>query len=234
MKTIGIIGGMSPESTVVYYREINRLIAARLGGLHSAEMVLVNVQYRDIKDCHAREDWARAGEILAEAGLRLKRAGADFVVLATNTMHLVAPRIVEACGLPLLHIAEATADRLIAAGVGVVGLTGTRFTMEGDFYRRILTDRGLRVVVPEPAERDAIHRIINEELIRGVIEERSRGVFAEIIAAMKCRGAQGVVLGCTEIGLLVRPGDGGLPNWDTTLVHAEAAVDFALGGMRGG
>lgn len=230
MKTIGIIGGMSPESTVVYYREINRRINAALGDHHSAKMVLFNVQYQDIKRCHRAEDWDAAGDLLAEAGVSLKRAGADFLVLATNTMHLVAARITEATGLPLLHIAEVTADRLVRDGVRRVGLTGTRFTMEHDFYRRILTDRGLDVVVPEAAERDAIHRIINDELISGVTTEASRGVFREIVGSLRARGCEGVILGCTEIGLLIAPEDVVLPTYDTALLHIEAAADLALRG----
>jgi aspartate racemase len=228
MKTIGIIGGMSPESTVVYYREINRRINAALGGHHSAKMVLFNVQYQDIKTFHHDENWAAAGDLLAEAGLSLKRAGADFLVLATNTMHLVASRITEATGLPLLHIGEVTADRLVRDGVRTVGLTGTRFTMERAFYRQILADRGLEVVVPEAAERDAIHRIINDELISGVVDASSRRVFQEIIRSLKGRGCEAVILGCTEIGLLISPADSDLTTYDTALLHIAAAADHAL------
>jgi aspartate racemase len=229
MKKIGIIGGMSPESTVVYYREINRYVNRRCGGDHSAELVLYNVQYQDIKDVHRADDWAAAARILGDAGRALAAAGADFLVLATNTMHLVAPAIERASGLPLLHIAEVTADALIGDGVRTVGLLGTRFTMERAFYRDVLVARGLEVVVPDPTEIDEIHRIINEELIRGVLLDRSRRIFVNVIASLARRGVTAVILGCTEIGLLVGPRDGVVPVYDTTLLHVAAAAERALG-----
>lgn len=231
MKTIGIIGGMSPESTAVYYRELNRIVNRRCGGDHSAKLVLYNVQYQDIKDIHRRDDWAAAARILSQAGRALAAAGADFLVLATNTMHLVASSIEQASGLPLLHIAEVTADALARDGIGTVGLLGTRFTMERAFYRDILIGRGLEVVVPEPEEIAEIHRIINQELIRGVLNDDSRRIFQTIIAALARRGAGAVILGCTEIGLLIGPLDSALPVYDTTLLHIEAAAEKALGSV---
>ncbi len=228
MKTIGIIGGMSWESTVTYYLELNRYINQKLGGYHSAKCILYNVQYQDIKDVHQNGNWEKAGEILAEAAVSLKAAGADFIILATNTMHLVAPRIIEAAGLPFLHIAEVTADRLIHDGVTTVGLLGTRFTMEQDFYKKVLLDRGINVMIPDKDCIDKIHGIINKELILGKIEENSRKCFQDIIASLKKHGAEGVILGCTEIGLLVKAEDSILPVYDTALLHVKAAAEYAL------
>lgn len=228
MKTIGIIGGMSWESTVTYYLELNRYINQKLGGYHSAKCILYNVQYQDIKDVHQNGNWDRAGEILAEAALSLKAAGVDFIILATNTMHLVASSIKEATGLPFLHIAEVTADRLIRDGVKTVGLLGTRFTMEHDFYKKVLLDRGLNVLIPDQDSIEKIHGIINKELILGKVEEPSRKCFQSIIASFKERGAEGVILGCTEIGLLIRQEDSILPVYDTALLHVEAAAEYAL------
>lgn len=234
MKTIGIIGGMSYESSVTYYHELNRYINKKLGGYHSAKCILYNVQYQDIKDVHQNGNWDKAGEILAQAALSLKASGADFIILATNTMHLVASRIKEASGLPFLHIAEVTADRLIRDRVRTIGLLGTRFTMEQDFYRNILIDYGVNVIIPDKKSIEEIHRIINKELILGKIEELSRHCFQDIIASLKQRGAEGVILGCTEIGLLVRAEDSILPVYDTALLHVEAAAEYALGCYTGG
>lgn len=228
MKTIGIIGGMSPESSVTYYHELNRYINKKLGGYHSAKCILYNVQYQDIKDVHQNGDWDKAGEILAQAASSLKAAGADFIILATNTMHLVAAKIKEASGLPFLHIAEVTAERLVNDRVKTVGLLGTRFTMEQDFYKKVLTDHGIQVLIPDKNSIEEIHRIINKELILGKIEESSRKQFQNIIASLKQGGADGVILGCTEIGLLVRPEDSTLPVYDTALLHVEAAAEYAL------
>jgi aspartate racemase len=228
MKTIGIIGGMSWESSVTYYLELNRYINQKLGGYHSAKCILYNVQYQDIKDIHQNGNWEKAGEILAEAALSLKAGGADFIILATNTMHLVASRVKEATGLPFLHIAEVTADRLIHDGVKTVGLLGTRFTMEQDFYKNMLIDRGITVLIPDKNHIEKIHGIINNELILGKIEESSRKCFQDIIASFKQCGAEGVILGCTEIGLIVRQEDSILPVYDTALLHVEAAAECAI------
>ncbi|MDD3214333.1 MAG: aspartate/glutamate racemase family protein [Eubacteriales bacterium] len=228
MKTIGIIGGMSWESTATYYLEVNRYINQKLGGYYSAKCILYNVQYQDIKNVHQSGDWERAGDILGEAASTLQNAGADFVILATNTMHIVAPRIQREIQIPFLHIAEVTADRLLADGVKTVALLGTRFTMEKDFYKDVLIRRGIRVIVPTTEEIEAIHRIINQELIIGKINDASRQYFGKVISGLKERGAEGVILGCTEIGLLVKQQDSALPVYDTALIHADAAAEYAL------
>lgn len=228
MKTIGIIGGMSWESTATYYLEVNRYINQKLGGYYSAKCILYNVQYQDIKNVHQSGDWERAGDILGEAASTLQNAGADFVILATNTMHIVAPRIQREIQIPFLHIAEVTADRLLADGVKTVALLGTRFTMEKDFYKDVLIRHGIRVIVPTTEEIEAIHRIINQELIIGKINDTSRKYFGKVISGLKERGAEGVILGCTEIGLLVKQQDSALPVYDTALIHADAAAEYAL------
>ena len=228
MKTIGIIGGMSWESTATYYLEVNRYINQKLGGYYSAKCILYNVQYQDIKNVHQSGDWERAGDILGEAASTLQNAGADFVILATNTMHIVAPRIQQEIQIPFLHIAEVTADRLLADSVKTVALLGTRFTMEKDFYKNVLIRRGIRVIVPTTEEIEAIHRIINQELIIGKINDASRKYFGKVISGLKERGAEGVILGCTEIGLLVKQQDSALPVYDTALIHADAAAEYAL------
>lgn len=228
MKTIGLIGGMSWESTAVYYLELNRYINQKLGGYHSAKCILYNVQYQDIKDIHKNGDWDRAGDILSEAALSLKAAGADFIILATNTMHIVAPRIKAAVNLPFLHIAEVTADRLLRDDIKTVALLGTRFTMENDFYKKVLVDHGIDVLIPKKDHIEKIHEIINTELILGKIEASSRECFKNIINSLQKRGAQGVILGCTEIGLLIKQEDSILPVYDTAILHADAAADFAL------
>lgn len=228
MKTIGIIGGMSPESSVTYYYELNKYINKKLGGYHSAKCILYNVQYQDIKDIHKNSDWDKAGQILAQAAIALKAGGADFIILATNTMHLVASEIERATDLPFLHIAEVTANRLSKDKIKTVGLLGTKFTMEQDFYKKVLIDSGINVLVPCKNDRAEIHRIINEELILGRIEQTSRERFKDIIASLKLREAEGVVLGCTEIGLLIKQTDTDVPIYDTTLLHVQAAAEYAL------
>jgi aspartate racemase len=228
MKTIGIIGGMSWESTSTYYLEINRYINKKLGSYYSAKCILYNVQYQDIKNIHKNGDWERAGDILSEAALTLQNAGADFIILATNTMHIVFDRIKEAIHIPFLHIAEITADRLLEDGIKSVALLGTRFTMENDFYKNILTERGIQVLIPEKNDIDKIHKIINNELILGKIEASSRKCFVDIITSFQKRGAEAVILGCTEIGMLIKQKDSILPVYDTTLLHAYAAAEFSL------
>ena len=206
MKTIGLIGGMSWESTVTYYQIINRLVQERLGGFHSAKCILHSVDFHEIEACQRAGDWERSGELLAEAARGLERAGADCVLICTNTMHKVADAVQAATSLPLLHIAELTADELEAAGVSTVGLLGTRYTMEQDFYTRKLVERGITVLIPEEDGRAFVNRVIFDELCLGTVSESSRRAFAAIIGGLTARGAQGVILGCTEIGLLVRPG----------------------------
>lgn len=229
MKTIGLIGGMSWESTVPYYRIINRTVAARLGGLHSAELLLYSVDFEPIERLQHEDRWEEAGERLAQAAQTLERAGADFLVLCTNTMHRVAEQLESAVAIPLLHIADATADRVLAAGVHRVGLLGTRFTMEQEFYRGRLERRGLEVVTPGPGDRELVHRVIYDELCRGRAEEASRDAYLGITAALAAGGAEGVILGCTEIGMLLRDGDLAIPFFDTARIHAEAAALRALG-----
>lgn len=230
MKIIGLLGGMSWESTVPYYRHINELVKTRLGGLHSAEIVLYSVDFHEIEDLQRRGDWAEAGRRLASAALALQSAGAECLVLCTNTMHMVDGEIQAAVSIPLLHIADATAAAVRAKRVEVVGLLGTRFTMEQDFYVRRLRDRhGLQVLVPEEHERAEVHRIIYEELCLGQILDTSRAAYHRVISRLVERGAQGIILGCTEIPLLVDPAGLGVPGFDTTRLHAEFAVDFALG-----
>jgi len=229
VKTIGLIGGMSWESSIQYYRIINETTKARLGGLHSAKSVMVSVDFAEIEALQHAGRWEEAGELMAEAAQSLERAGADCMVLCTNTMHKLADEIQAVIRIPLLHIADATAARIATAGLTTVGLLGTRFTMEEDFYRgRLACRHGLRVLVPEPAERETVHRVIYDELCQGVIRDESRVRYAEIIRGLVAAGAQGIVLGCTEIELLVRPADSPVPVFPTTTIHAVAAVDFAL------
>lgn len=228
MKTIGLIGGMSWESTQTYYRLINQKTRDQLGGLHSARLVLYSVDFAEIETLQHQGDWGATAEILGSAGQALVRAGADFLVLCTNTMHKVASEIEQAATAPLLHIADATATALIRDGVTSVGLLGTRFTMEQAFYRERLEARGIEVLVPDAAQREVVHSIIYEELCRGLIRPESRAAYLDVIARLAERGAQGVILGCTEIGLLVQEADTSVKLYDTTELHAEQAVQFAL------
>jgi aspartate racemase len=229
MKTLGLIGGMSWESTVPYYRLINEGVKARLDGLHSARLVLYSVDFAQVEVLQRAGDWAVAGELLAQAARTLQTAGAQAIVLCTNTMHKVAPAIEAAVQLPLLHIADATADAIVAQGLKRVALLGTRFTMEQDFYKSRLSEQyGLDVMVPNPTERAAVHRIIYEELCLGQIRESSREVYRSIIRGLVEQGAQAIVLACTEIGLLVSAQDYTVPLFDSTVLHAQAAVDWAL------
>lgn len=229
MKTIGLIGGMSWESTVPYYRHINESIKEQLGGLHSARIILYSVDFHEIEQLQTAGDWEGAGAIVADAARALERAGADFLVLCTNTMHKVAGAIEAAVGIPLLHIADPTALAITRAGWSSVGLLGTRFTMEQAFYKDRLRERhGLQVLVPPPDERALIHRVIYEELCRGQILPASREQFRRIVAGLAAQGAQAIILGCTEICLLVDAGDCSLPLFDTTAIHACSAADYAL------
>jgi aspartate racemase len=230
MKTIGLIGGMSWESTVGYYRLINEAIRQRLGGLHSARLVLFSVDFQQIERLQQAGDWDAAGTLLADAARSLAAAGADFLVLCTNTMHKVAPAIEAAVPIPLLHIADATAAEIKRAGHARVGLLGTRFTMEQAFYRDRLRERhALEVVVPDAADRDSVHRIIYDELCRGVVRADSRDRYRTIMRGLVSQGAQAIILGCTEISLLVGQADAEVPLFDTTAIHARAAADAALG-----
>ncbi len=229
MKTIGLIGGMSWESTVPYYREINELVRARLGGLHSARLVLYSVDFFDIERLQVTGRWDEAGDALAGAAKAVAAAGADFLVLCTNTMHKVAPAIEAAVSIPLVHIADATAAAVKSKGIRKVGLLGTRFTMEEDFYRgRLQSLHGIDVLVPEAEDRAVVHRVIYEELCVGVVSEESRALYRGVIGRLVQRGAAGVILGCTEIAMLVSQTDSPVPVFDTTRIHAASAVDLAL------
>jgi aspartate racemase len=230
MQTLGLIGGMSWESTVPYYRIINEEIKQRLGGLHSAELILYSVDFQPIERLQHAGAWDDTGQILARAARSLEAAGADCVVLCTNTMHMVADQITAAVEIPLLHIADATGTAVVAAGLEAVALLGTKFTMEQPFYRDWLEDHfNLTVLIPDEAERDSVHRIIYDELCLGRVEPQSRARFKDVIERLGRAGAQGVILGCTEISLLLAPGDSRIPLFDTTAIHAQYAVDWALG-----
>jgi aspartate racemase len=230
VKTIGLIGGMSWESSIEYYRAINETVRTECGGLHSAKCLMYSVDFAEIEPLQERGEWGEAGRRLAEVGVCLERAGAEFLVLCTNTMHKVAGDIATAVHIPLLHIADATAREVKARGLSRVGLLGTRFTMEEDFYRgRLATAHGLDVLVPPAEEREVVHRVIYDELCLGRIEAESRTRFVAIIEGLADRGAAGVVLGCTEIGLLVRAGDVRSPLFDTAAIHATSAALYALG-----
>lgn len=228
MKTLGLIGGMSWESTVPYYRIINERVRERLDGLHSAKLVLHSVDFAEIEMLQQRGDWRTAGRQLAAAARGLRLAGAEAIVLCTNTMHLVAPAIEAAVDIPLLHIADATAARIRAAGLARVALLGTRFTMEQTFHRERIEAAGIEVLVPDAVQRERVHRVIYDELCLGRIVDASRDDYRAIIVELVARGAQGVILGCTEIGLLVGEGDADVPLFDTARIHAEAAADWAL------
>ncbi|TDQ01893.1 MULTISPECIES: aspartate/glutamate racemase family protein [unclassified Leifsonia] len=229
MKRIGLLGGMSWESSALYYQAINEGVRERLGGLHSADLVMISVDFADIERLQSSGDWERAGDILAEEAIRLERAGASCVVICTNTMHKVADRVQAAVGIPLLHLADVTAAAVVDAGVHRVALLGTRFTMREPFYRERLESHGLEVIVPPEETQAILDGIIYDELVLGVVTDASRAVYREAIAGLIASGAEGVILGCTEIELLVRPEDSAVPTFPTTALHAAAAVDFALG-----
>lgn len=230
MRTIGLIGGMSWESTVSYYRTINRVVGERLGGLHSARIVLYSVEFGEIEALQRAGRWTDAGAILADAARRLERASAECVVICANTMHKVAPQIEEAVAIPLLHIADVTAQRIRAAGLTTVGLLGTRYTMEMDFYRTRLAERfGLTVLTPGPADRETVNRVIFDELCRGVVRDESRATYLQIVDDLVQGGAEGIVSGCTEIAMLLGPDDVGVPFFDTGAIHAAEAAAWALG-----
>lgn len=229
MKRIGLLGGMSWESSALYYSLINEDVRERLGGLHSAVCVLGSVDFAVIERLQADGDWEEAGRVLAAEAMLLQSAGADFVVLCTNTMHKVADAIEAAISVPMLHLGDVTADAVQGAGIEAVGLLGTRFTMEQDFYRDRLVSHGLRVLIPPESDREMVHSIIYEELVRGVVREESRTAYRGVIDRLADGGAQGVILGCTEIELLIAQDDSLLPVFPTTRLHAKAAVDLALG-----
>jgi len=229
MKTIGMIGGMSWESSIEYYRVINQAVKEKLGGLHSAKSLMYSVDFAEIEALQHEGKWDQATRAMIEAARHLEAGGADFVVICTNTMHRMADEVEAAVGIPLLHIADATAAAVRARGLQVVGLLGTRYTMEEDFYRgRLVQRHGLDVHIPEGADRETVHRVIYDELVLGEIKPASRAAYKRVIEKLVDSGAQGIILGCTEIGLLVKEADSPVPVFDTAAIHALSAVEMAL------
>jgi len=230
VRTLGLIGGMTWHSTVDYYRLINAGVQERLGGSHSADLVMLSVDFGPVEDMQERGDWEAMGRLMAGSARTLEAAGADGLVICANTMHRLADDITGAVRIPLIHIADAAALEIRKKGLKAVGLLGTRYTMELDFYRRRLEQKhGLKVLVPEEPGRTSVHDVIYNELAHGVVREESRRAYREVIDDLRRRGAEGVILGCTEIPLLVKPADSPIPTFDTTALHAAAAVEFALG-----
>ncbi|MCD8352358.1 MAG: aspartate/glutamate racemase family protein [Planctomycetaceae bacterium] len=228
MKTIGMLGGMSWESTVTYYQVVNRLVKERLGGLHSAKCALVSVDFHGLEADMAKGDWDAVAATLVAAGQRVEAAGADFLLICTNTMHKVAGQVEAAVEIPLLHIADAAADAMAAQGIHKAALLGTAYTMEQDFYTKRLTARGFEVIIPDADDRARLNRIIFDELCRGIILPESKAFAHELVEKMQAAGAEGAILGCTEIGLIITQDESDCPLFDTALIHAAAAVDMAL------
>lgn len=228
MKIIGLIGGMSWESSASYYRIINEEIKGRLGGFHSAKCVLYSVDFEEIEVFQRNSEWDKAGMVLVEAARSLESSGADFILICTNTMHKVADQVQSNINIPLLHIADITADEVLDEGMQTIGLLGTRYTMEQDFYKSRLEARGIKVLIPNDDEREIVNRVIYQELCLGKIKHDSREQFKRIIKGLIKEGAEGVILGCTEIGLLIGSDDSSVPLFDTTVIHAKGAVDYAL------
>lgn len=230
MKTIGLIGGMSWESTAEYYRVINQAVKERLGGYHSARLVLYSVDFQEIEELQRRDRWEELTELMIEAARRVEKGGADLLLICTNTMHKMAGEVEESVGIPLLHIADAAAEAIKAGDLTRVGLLGTKFTMEQDFYKgRLKEEHGIEVLIPGDEDREAVHAIIYDELCHGIVDPSSKEKFNQVIEDLVSEGAQGIVLGCTEIPLLLKDEDAEVPLFDTTEIHARAAVDYALG-----
>ena len=229
MKTIGLLGGMSWESTALYYQWINELVKNELGGLHSAQIAMVSVDFQGIEELQHRGEWNEAGEVLSKAAKQIEAAGADFLLICTNTMHKVAPQIEAAIQIPLLHIADATADEIKKQGLKTIGLLGTNFTMEQDFYAGRLADKhGLKVLIPEKNDREIVHRVIYDELVLGEVKDASRTEYLRIMDQLKDEGAEEVIEGCTEIVMLVQQKHTAIPLFDTTAIHVRKAVETAL------
>ncbi|MBQ3360126.1 MAG: aspartate/glutamate racemase family protein [Microbacterium sp.] len=228
MKTIGVLGGMSWESSLEWYRLANERVAARLGGYHSARILLDSLDFAEIEALQAQDDWDSAGALLADRARALEAAGAEILVLATNTMHLVADRITDAVGIPFLHIADAAGAAVSGAGLATVGLLGTAFTMEKPFYAEKLAAHGIRTLVPGADDRRTVHAVIYDELVHGVVRDESRRAYVEVVDRLIARGAEGIVLGCTEIELLLSAGDVPVPVFPTTSLHVDAAIAAAL------
>ena len=229
MKTIGMIGGMSWESSIEYYRIVNQAVREKLGGLHSAKSIMYSVEFAEIEELQHQNQWDKLAEIMVEAGRSLEKGGADFVIICTNTMHKLYDEVQQSIKIPMLNIADATAEKIKSDGIDRIALLGTRFTMEEDFYKgRLVEKYGLEVMIPSPDQMEIVHRVIYDELCAGIIKPDSKHRYAAIIQDMVAKGAGGVILGCTEIGLLVKPEDSPVPLFDTTEIHARAAVDYAL------
>ncbi|GEN84516.1 aspartate racemase [Sporosarcina luteola] len=228
MKVIGLIGGMSWESSVEYYRIINEEVKRELGGLHSAKCLLYSVDFEEIERYQSKGDWKKAGEVLSEIALSLEKGGADFIVICTNTMHKVIDDIQLKINIPLLHIADATAAKIKERGISSVGLLGTKYTMEQDFYKSRLESNGINVIVPNDNEREIINKVIYDELCLGLIHQTSRDYYKKVIQGLIESGAEGIILGCTEIGLLIKPEDSDIPLFNTAYIHAHEAVNMSL------
>ncbi|AMD94517.1 aspartate racemase [Leptotrichia sp. oral taxon 847] len=228
LKTIGLIGGMSWESTVTYYKIINEVIKEKLGGLHSAKCVLYSVDFQEIEECQANGNWEKSGEILGEAANNLEKAGADFIVICTNTMHKVINQIKEKISIPILHIAEMTAEKILEKGLKNIALLGTKYTMEQDFYKSKLIEKEINVIIPDKNDIEIINKVIYDELCLGTINSNSKKKFLEIVDKLRSKGAEGIILGCTEIGLLIKNEDTDVPLFDTAVIHAEEAAIYSI------
>ena len=228
LKTIGLIGGMSWESTVTYYKIINETIKEKLGGLHSAKCILYSVDFQEIEECQANGNWEKSGEILGEAAYNLEKAGADFIVICTNTMHKVVNQIKEKISIPILHIAEMKAEKILEKGLKNIALLGTKYTMEQDFYKSKLIEKGINVIIPDKNDIEIINEVIYDELCLGTINSDSKKKFLEIVDKLRSKGAEGIILGCTEIGLLIKNEDTDVPLFDTAIIHAEQAAIYSI------
>ena len=228
LKIIGLIGGMSWESTVTYYKIINETVKEKLGGLHSAKCILYSVDFQEIEECQANGNWEKSGEILGEAAYNLEKAGADFIVICTNTMHKVVNQIKEKISIPILHIAEMTAEKILEKGLKNIALLGTKYTMEQDFYKSKLIEKGINVIIPDKNDIETINEVIYDELCLGTINSNSKKKFLEIVHKLRSKGAEGIILGCTEIGLLIKNADTDVPLFDTAIIHAEQAAIYSI------
>ena len=228
LKIIGLIGGMSWESTVTYYKIINETVKEKLGGLHSAKCILYSVDFQEIEECQANGNWEKSGEILGEAAYNLEKAGTDFIVICTNTMHKVVNQIKEKISIPILHIAEMTAEKILEKGLKNIALLGTKYTMEQDFYKSKLIEKGINVIIPDKNDIETINEVIYDELCLGTINFNSKKKFLEIVDKLRSKGAEGIILGCTEIGLLIKNEDTDVPLFDTAIIHAEQAAMYSI------
>ena len=228
LKTIGLIGGMSWESTVTYYKIINETVKEKLGRLHSAKCILYSVDFQEIEECQANGNWEKSGEILGEAAYNLEKAVADFIVICTNTMHKVVNQIKEKISIPILHIAEMTAEKILEKGLKNIALLGTKYTMEQDFYKSKFIEKGINVIIPDKNDIETINEVIYDELCLGTINFNSKKKFLEIVDKLRSKGAEGIILGCTEIGLLIKNEDTDVPLFDTAIIHAEQAAMYSI------